>query len=1066
MNAPNVARLGRRAFRSAYLRLALLVGVGLIAPAVVSARQTTYEWNGNPSETVTYSAWQLTDPGTVWDTYKRTCTSVWSGPCICTTRRVIEKCENVSDSARKYSHIDETTIDQSVCTSAPRVTEQEYCSSVHPMPTGVVQNIVMTRDSSTALYNNWVGSQVTWDGMPVPFGSAIDLSTVAPGVHQYHVFRPGPTPDQLFFVVQVVPAWSLSVVDYPDRAAPTATLRLANASATPSSFLVRAESLIPELEAEVSVTRVGITPGGSTEFDLRFYTRPGLTVPAEVAPRAMVRLENPGGTGQVIQTFDITLQLPARPGVEAITVRRNLASAGLADQPFNGLAFFDVFTSLPLPAVLVSGGVHAVDPATLANQLRLRLTSPHGRRITVTPFADPLPYDRLSFGPVMQPLCEAGGVGGPSTGWELRAYETLDNGVPSSVDAEWDWITLRLLPGGLSDTFESYPGGSPCVPGGWQEFLGVADTCAVLSSEHAASGLRSVKLVGALPGSTGRGDNIIRPVNIAGGRWRLDVKTYIPTGATGNAYVVMVDQYPGPLHYGAWLVLDGTAGNVRNVANAAQQTPLIRDQWVPLQIDVDLDSDRVSASYNGVTLYVCESWRQSIWFPGSAPLGVGRIAGVVLHGGEPGIDGTTGAFFDDVTLSPECSPFSTPILEQPQRFTIELYEDFRNLADPPKAFGLTVSPGEGGFPPGLYVSSGPLPATIPCAGGVSDRVMRVTSPFSAEVVAEGFFSNQSILFARPPYSPGMLVTETLRQKIRRVLPGDAPTTFASLGTGPLGPAQMAYGPDGLLYALVQTGFFAPNPGYLARVQPDGASSVFATFPDFAPGPTIDKPMMSGLAFDVSGAYGGGFVASMFVFSQSGVPHTNPIYRVDAQTGQASLLLDGDSRVNGIEFITFGPGGYPFGGELYLACFGGTNAPGSGAVYTVSPTGQLTRFLSNINATQVAFDPSGILGRPGAMFVGDMNSEEGPVGPTRPGRIWRILPIGGPGCSIADIVSIGGLPPPDGLLTGDDFNAFIAAFAAGTSLADIVSIGGLPPPDGLLTGDDFNAYIAAFAAGCP
>ncbi|MCA3004432.1 MAG: immunoglobulin domain-containing protein, partial [Phycisphaerales bacterium] len=47
----------------------------------------------------------------------------------------------------------------------------------------------------------------------------------------------------------------------------------------------------------------------------------------------------------------------------------------------------------------------------------------------------------------------------------------------------------------------------------------------------------------------------------------------------------------------------------------------------------------------------------------------------------------------------------------------------------------------------------------------------------------------------------------------------------------------------------------------------------------------------------------------------------------------------------------------------------------------------------------------------------------------------------PACSVADIVGIGGTPPPDGLLTGDDFNAFIAAFAANTALADITGIGG-------------------------
>ncbi|MFN8816214.1 MAG: GC-type dockerin domain-anchored protein [bacterium] len=72
------------------------------------------------------------------------------------------------------------------------------------------------------------------------------------------------------------------------------------------------------------------------------------------------------------------------------------------------------------------------------------------------------------------------------------------------------------------------------------------------------------------------------------------------------------------------------------------------------------------------------------------------------------------------------------------------------------------------------------------------------------------------------------------------------------------------------------------------------------------------------------------------------------------------------------------------------------------------------------------------------------------------------------CNLADLTGIGGPPSiPDGLLTGDDFNAFISAFAAGENLADLTGIGGPPAiPDGLITGDDFNAFIAAFAAGCP
>ncbi len=97
-----------------------------------------------------------------------------------------------------------------------------------------------------------------------------------------------------------------------------------------------------------------------------------------------------------------------------------------------------------------------------------------------------------------------------------------------------------------------------------------------------------------------------------------------------------------------------------------------------------------------------------------------------------------------------------------------------------------------------------------------------------------------------------------------------------------------------------------------------------------------------------------------------------------------------------------------------------------------------------------------------------------IGPTNSGIVEQVIPnaqfrrpLPPPtACSPADVVAVGGNPPPDGILTGDDFNAFIGAFAAGNLLADIVAIGGVQPPDGLLTGDDFNAFIAAFAAGCP
>lgn len=47
---------------------------------------------------------------------------------------------------------------------------------------------------------------------------------------------------------------------------------------------------------------------------------------------------------------------------------------------------------------------------------------------------------------------------------------------------------------------------------------------------------------------------------------------------------------------------------------------------------------------------------------------------------------------------------------------------------------------------------------------------------------------------------------------------------------------------------------------------------------------------------------------------------------------------------------------------------------------------------------------------------------------------------------------------DGFSTGDDFDAYVAAFEAGEISADFDG-------DGFATGDDFDAFVAAFEAGC-
>jgi hypothetical protein len=150
------------------------------------------------------------------------------------------------------------------------------------------------------------------------------------------------------------------------------------------------------------------------------------------------------------------------------------------------------------------------------------------------------------------------------------------------------------------------------------------------------------------------------------------------------------------------------------------------------------------------------------------------------------------------------------------QFETTLFADLANLPGNPKVFQLTISSGQNGFAPGLYVTSGPL------AGPRSDRLFRVDATGQVSVVMDGFNSNESLVFAQGAYGDGLLISEPREQRILRLLSDGTISTFATLGTAPFGPADITYGDDGMLY----TTDFAGN--RILRLLPDGSSTVYGS----------------------------------------------------------------------------------------------------------------------------------------------------------------------------------------------------------------------------------------------
>ena len=202
-----------------------------------------------------------------------------------------------------------------------------------------------------------------------------------------------------------------------------------------------------------------------------------------------------------------------------------------------------------------------------------------------------------------------------------------------------------LCPDEFVDNFDAYPQGPVCGQGGWEEWIGSTDVCATVTSEQAFDGPNSLKIVGTPGGSTGLGDDVVQRFDLVGGRWVLRAQTYVPTDAQGRGWVVMLNSYPSPLNWSLDILLDADNGLVHDLFDAPSGVALVRGRWAPLLVDINIDNDLVNAFYDGQQFIFNKSWAD-----GDSGGGQPRIQALDLYAGEPTDRGTTGMFFDAISL--------------------------------------------------------------------------------------------------------------------------------------------------------------------------------------------------------------------------------------------------------------------------------------------------------------------------------------------------------------------------------------------------------------------------------
>jgi hypothetical protein len=147
------------------------------------------------------------------------------------------------------------------------------------------------------------------------------------------------------------------------------------------------------------------------------------------------------------------------------------------------------------------------------------------------------------------------------------------------------------------DDFESYTLGSIAGQGGWNGWAASPTEAGVVVGAPAI-GTRSQKIETTLPAYT----DSVHEYAETSGHWYYDAQMYVPGNSTlGKTYFILMNNYsPTPAGWAIQLEFNLATG-VLDVSETAvaENKPIVRDQWVPLRFDIDLDLNRVFVSYNG-----------------------------------------------------------------------------------------------------------------------------------------------------------------------------------------------------------------------------------------------------------------------------------------------------------------------------------------------------------------------------------------------------------------------------------------------------------------------------------
>lgn len=199
--------------------------------------------------------------------------------------------------------------------------------------------------------------------------------------------------------------------------------------------------------------------------------------------------------------------------------------------------------------------------------------------------------------------------------------------------------TLTAIPGSTSahsDGFEGYTTGQALHNvGGWVGWDNAAGATAYCSNTFSRTGVKSQDVRAA--------SDSVHLYTQTSGRWLYTLWQYIPSNVTGSdTYLILMNTYAAggakswstQIHFvfSNNTVFDNMQGGVTGTTRT-----LVRDQWVPISVDIDLDLGTQTVSYNSQVLFTGSWNRQG---------GSRRFQAVDLYGST-----ASHVYYDDISLT-------------------------------------------------------------------------------------------------------------------------------------------------------------------------------------------------------------------------------------------------------------------------------------------------------------------------------------------------------------------------------------------------------------------------------